>query len=47
MRGQARIDKGAVLYTPKAGFVGTDEFTYTVADGRGGSAVAAVRVTVA
>jgi hypothetical protein len=35
-----------VLYTPRAGFVGSDTFTYTVTDGRGGSAQATVTVTV-
>ena len=35
-----------VSYTPQAGFVGVDQFTYTVSDGRGGTASATVRVTV-
>lgn len=35
-----------VTYAPAAGFVGTDSFTYTIDDGRGGSASATVRVTV-
>ncbi len=38
---------GAVTYTPQVGFSGADTFTYTIADGRGGSAGATVRVTVA
>ena len=33
-------------YTPSAGFAGTDSFSYTVTDGRGGSGSGAVRVTV-
>ncbi|MCZ7628696.1 MAG: cadherin-like domain-containing protein [Microthrixaceae bacterium] len=33
-------------YTPAAGFSGTDSFTYTVSDGKGGSATATVAVTV-
>jgi len=33
-------------YTPAAGFSGVDTFTYTVSDGRGGSAVGTVSVTV-
>ncbi|MFO0852382.1 MAG: Ig-like domain-containing protein [Gemmataceae bacterium] len=36
-----------LTYTPAAGFVGTDQFTYTATDGHGGSAIATVTVTVA
>ncbi len=35
-----------VVYTPPAGFVGVDTFTYTVSDGQGGTATATVTVTV-
>jgi hypothetical protein len=35
-----------VTYTPAAGFVGADSFTYTIGDGRGGSATATVAVSV-
>ncbi|MGE3277967.1 MAG: Ig-like domain-containing protein [Vicinamibacterales bacterium] len=35
-----------VNYMPKPGFVGTDVFTYTISDGRGGTAMATVTVTV-
>ncbi len=35
------------VYTPNAGFVGTDAFTYTVCDGNGGTSTATVYVTVA
>lgn len=35
-----------VTYTPTAGFVGTDGFTYTVRDDQGASATGAVTVTV-
>jgi hypothetical protein len=35
-----------VIYTPATDFTGTDRFTYTVGDGRGGIAVATVVVTV-
>ncbi len=35
-----------VTYTPAAGWVGPDSFTYTVADGAGGTATATVNVTV-
>ena len=37
---------GSLTYTPNSGFVGTDLFTYTVSDGKGGSATAAVTVDV-
>jgi len=37
---------GAVRYLPSAGHLGSDSFTYTVTDGRGGSATATVAVTV-
>ncbi len=35
-----------VIYAPAANFNGSDSFTYTASDGRGGSATATVRVTV-
>ncbi len=35
-----------VLYTPASGFVGTDSFTYTVSDGKGGEATGTVTVEV-
>jgi predicted extracellular nuclease len=37
---------GTVTYEPKPGFKGTDVFTYTVSDGKGGKATATVVVTV-
>ena len=36
-----------VLYTPRAGFFGTDTFSSTISDGKGGSASAIITVTVA
>ncbi|WP_439629385.1 Ig-like domain-containing protein [Gemmata sp.] len=45
--GTAAVSSGKVVYTPTAGFSGTDTFTYAVADGRGGTATAQVSVTVA
>ena len=39
-------DGTAVTYTPAAGFTGADSFTYTIGDGRGGSSVGTVSVTV-
>ncbi len=35
-----------ITYTPNAGFVGDDSFTYTIDDGNGGSDIATVDVTV-
>jgi len=37
---------GTVTYSPNAGFSGTDNFTYTISDGHGGSATGQVSVTV-
>ncbi len=37
---------GLCSYTPNANFNGTDSFTYTVSDGKGGSATGTVNVTV-
>jgi hypothetical protein len=44
-----RLDLGAdgrLTYTPDPGFSGEDSFTYTIDDGRGGTATGAVRITV-
>jgi large repetitive protein len=38
---------GSFTYTPAADFNGTDSFTYTLSDGRGGTATGTVTVTVA
>jgi VCBS repeat-containing protein len=37
---------GTLTYTPATNFTGEDSFTYTVADGQGGSAIGKVTVTV-
>jgi hypothetical protein len=37
---------GVVRYVPDKHYSGTDSFTYTVSDGRGGTATATVKVTV-
>ncbi len=39
-------DDGAFVYTPDAGFSGTDSFTYEISDGRGGTAQATVTLPV-
>jgi len=39
-------EDGTFTYTPQAGFVGTDSFTYAVSDGRGGADEATVTLTV-
>jgi hypothetical protein len=45
--GAVAINAGAtVTYTPAAGWVGPDAFTYTISDGAGGTATATVSVTV-
>jgi outer membrane protein OmpA-like peptidoglycan-associated protein len=44
--GSAVISTGGISYTPAAGYSGADSFTYTISDGRGGSATATVSVTV-
>ena len=40
-------DASKALYTPSSGYIGRDSFTYTISDGRGGSATATVKVDVA
>ena len=46
-RGEAEIvESDVVRYTPASGFSGKDSFTYTVADGNGGTDTADVTVTV-
>ncbi len=44
--GTARIVNGQIVYTPNAGFTGTDTFTYEVKDPQGNTTTASVRVTV-
>jgi hypothetical protein len=38
---------GTITYTPKTGYAGADEFTYTISDSHGGSATCTAHVTVA
>jgi hypothetical protein len=44
--GTVTISGTSVIYTPAAGFVGTDSFAYTITDGQGGSAIGTVTVNV-
>jgi outer membrane protein OmpA-like peptidoglycan-associated protein len=44
--GSLSIVNGEIIYTPNAGFFGTDSFTYTIDDGHGHTATANVNVTV-
>jgi hypothetical protein len=44
--GSAAITGSSVTFTPAAGFSGTASFTYTISDGRGGTASTGVTVTV-
>ncbi len=44
--GAVAIAGNALRYTPAAGYLGTDSFTYTIDDGAGARATATVRVTV-
>lgn len=47
IHGAAAVNaSGTIRYSPNAGFNGTDSFTYTIEDGRSGSATATVSVTV-
>jgi hypothetical protein len=44
--GTASLSAGLVTYTPTSGFTGTDMFTYTLGDARGGRSTGRVFVTV-
>ncbi|TMP37341.1 reprolysin-like metallopeptidase [Pseudoalteromonas rubra] len=45
-KGQVTISGSALVYTPAAGFSGTETFRYDIEDGQGGSDFATVTVTV-
>ncbi|HJQ41107.1 MAG TPA: Ig-like domain-containing protein [Thermoanaerobaculia bacterium] len=45
--GTAAANGNAIVYTPKANFSGSDSFTYTITDRKGGTAGARVNVTIA
>ena len=44
--GSVVVTGGWVIYTPAIGFTSADSFTYTIADGHGGSATATVHVVI-
>ena len=44
--GTATTDGKTVTYTPNAGFVGTDTFSYVISDGKGGTTTGSVSITV-
>ena len=44
--GGVTLSGSGVTYTPVSGFAGSDSFTYTLSDGRGGTATASVLVSV-
>ena len=44
--GTVALDGGLLTYTPPAGFMGVDSFTYLISDGFGGTATGTVNVTV-
>lgn len=44
--GTAVVQNGQIVYTPQAGYVGIDSFTYIISDGKGASASATVTVTI-
>ncbi len=46
-RGEATLESGQIRYEPEPDFVGTDNFTYEVSDGNGGTDTATVTVDVA
>ena len=46
VHGAVTFSGSVATYTPAAGFVGSDSFTYTVGDARGGAATATVSITV-
>jgi outer membrane protein OmpA-like peptidoglycan-associated protein len=45
-RGTVTIENGRIRYVAVAGYVGPDQFTYTISDGRGGMATAIVYIDV-
>jgi hypothetical protein len=44
--GSVALVSGSLRYSPTNGYTGADAFTYTISDGRGGTATATVSITV-
>ncbi len=44
--GTVAFASGTITYTPVGGYVGADQFTYTISDGYGGTAISTNAVTV-
>ena len=44
--GSVKVENGKIKYTPNSGFSGKDSFEYTISDGKGGEAKAAVEIMV-
>jgi hypothetical protein len=44
--GNVTLSSGTITYTPATGYVGADQFTYTIDDGFGGTATSTAKVTV-
>jgi hypothetical protein len=41
-----RNPNGGFVYTPPVGYIGSDQFRYTISDGKGGSATATIFITI-
>lgn len=44
--GTAVLNGDSIVFTPKANYLGADSFTYTISDGNGGTATAAISLTI-
>lgn len=45
-KGAATVSGNTIVYDPTKGFIGTEQFNYTISDGHGGSSAATVTVSV-
>jgi hypothetical protein len=44
--GSAQVNGSTIIYTPDAGYSGTDVFVYTVTDSKGATASASITITI-